>query len=104
MNNVSGINEEKLGNLILDIYDYADKVNQILNNIDELILKSNSYFKCDSSDRVRNRYQELTFNFATLKQNMLNCASDLVKAKYRYQGMDGDVKQVALKGISNIDI
>lgn len=104
MNDVSGINEEKLESLILDIYDYADKVNQILNNIDELILKSNNYFKSDSSDCVRNRYQQLTFNYTTLKQNMLNCANDLVKVKYRYQNMDSDIKQVALKGISNIDI
>lgn len=103
MGNISGINEVKLDNLVLDIYDYTDKVNQILNNIDELILKSSNYFKCDSSDYIRNRYQQLAFNYTTLKQNMLNCANDLIKVKHHYQNIDSDVKQVAQKGISNIN-
>lgn len=104
MNNTSGINDEKLDSLVLDIYDYADRINQILNNIDELISMSNEYFKCESADQLKKRYQELELSFPVLKQNILNCANDLVKAKYSYQDIDSNVKQVVLQGISKIDI
>lgn len=104
MNQASGINEERLDSLVLDIYDYAEKVNQILNSIDELIIKSNTYFKCESADKVRTHYQELDSSSTMLKQNMLNCANDLARVKYRYQEMNDDIKKIALQGMNKIDI
>lgn len=104
MNQASGINEERLDSLVLDIYDYAEKVNQILNSIDEIIVKSSGYFKCESADKIRIHYQELEGSGITLKQNILNCANDLVKAKYRYQELNDDIKIIALQGINKIDI
>lgn len=100
---VRGINEEKIDYLILDIYDYADRINQILNNIDELILKSNDYYNCESNVIFVNHYKELSFNSQILKQNILTTASDLVKAKHHYNNINDELKKVALQGINNIN-
>lgn len=104
MPDVRGINEEKIDYLVLDIYDYAERVNQILNNIDELMIKSNEYYNCESNQTIINHYKELSFNFPVLKQNILTTANDLVKVKHHYSNANDEAKRITLQGINNINI
>ena len=104
MRNVSGIEEEKIGYLVLDIYDYVDRISQVLNQIDEIMLSSNDYFKCESGDKLRSHYKEIQNNHNILKQNLMNCSEGLIRAKNGYLNLDSEIKKVALQGISKIDI
>lgn len=104
MANISGIDDEKLGYLVLDIYDYVDRINQVLNQIDEIMLLSDNYFKCESADKIRNHYKELKDNFPILKENIMNCSESLIKVKHQYTNIDSELKKVALQGINKIDI
>ena len=86
INNVAGsslrgINEQTINQLNLDIYDYVEKINNTLSQIEHLVDESRSYFISDDGEDFRRRFESLSVNFPIVCQNILSYVDDLNKAK-----------------------
>lgn len=79
-----GINEGKLDSLILQIHDYAERINNKFNLLEQLVYDSQSFFQCDVGDEFRTKFGETKSNFTIVNKNILNIASDLVRVKENY--------------------
>lgn len=89
--NSKGVNEEKLDKLVIEIYDYADKIKSILNEVDDLVTSTNNFFICDSGTEFRNKFNTLKTNFSNVNGNIISYAEDLVNAKISFQKIDSDL-------------
>ncbi len=89
--NSKGVNEEKLDKLVIEIYDYADKIKLILNEVDDLVASTNNFFICDSGTDFRNKFNTLKTNFSIVNGNIISYAEDLVNAKISFQKIDSDM-------------
>lgn len=85
LNDTISINEENLNKLILDIYDYNEKINNILNQIIDLIAGSKDYFKCSVETELLNKLSYLEDNKNNLIYNITNYANDLMKVKMNFK-------------------
>ena len=84
INPINGINEALIDKLIIEIYDYADKINSTLTCIDELVQNTNIYFDCESADLFRNNFNNVKANFKIVNKNILDYSNDYVKIKNNY--------------------
>ncbi len=89
--NSKGINEEKLDKLVIEIYDYADKIKLLLNEVDDLATSTNNFFICDSGTDFRNKFNSLKTNFSIVNGSIISYAEDLVNAKINFQKIDSDL-------------
>lgn len=80
----NGISETGIDKLMMDIIDYAEKMNQILNNISNLVEDTKEFYDCDSGEKFRNRYGELQQSFSTVNKNILSYNTDLLNVKLDY--------------------
>lgn len=96
------INEPALDRLILDIYDHCSKVNNILNQINDLILDSQNYFDCDANKYLLKQYSEMKFNIDNFKSNISTYAADLTKVKNRFKVKDSNLTQQIQTQIAKI--
>lgn len=92
MNKVSGINEQGIDRLILDIADYAEKIQKNYNLIEELVDSTSNFLKGDIGTNYRNNFtKNFKYNFQTINKNILSYTSDLSLVKRRYQNKVGDI-------------
>lgn len=89
--NSKGINEEKLDKLVIEIYDYADKIKLLLNEVDDLVAETNNFYICDNGNDFRNKFNTLKTNFTIVNGNIISYAEDLVNAKISFQKIDSDM-------------
>lgn len=82
-NYVSGIST-KIDKVILEINDYAEKISNILTNIDDLVDKNIVYFNCSSKEKFIKIHNENRSNFQIVVKNILSYADDLTKLKNNY--------------------
>lgn len=76
-----GINEAKLDSLILQIGEFAERINNKFNLIEQLVSESSSYFQCDPGTDFRLKFNSTKSNFEIVNKNILNMAADLVSVK-----------------------
>ena len=82
--NVVGISEEKIDKLIIEITEYANKINKIFNQASELVDKTKTYYISESGDKFREKYLEFSDNYKTFNQNILSYAKELTVVKKKY--------------------
>ena len=83
--NTSGINEHQIDKLTIDIMEYADRINKVLNQIQELVNSSGLYLNSESGNTFRENFKLIEKNYQTMNQNILSYASDFVKVKAIYR-------------------
>lgn len=83
--NTSGINEHQIDKLTIDIMEYADRINKVLNQIQELVNSSGLYLKSESGNTFRENFKLIEKNYQTMNQNILSYARDFVKVKAIYR-------------------
>lgn len=98
---VIGINEQAIEKLILDVYDYADRINNILNAMDDVVQGTTSYFNDDSSNNFRHKFEQLKINFPIVNHNIQTYGEDLVRLKNNYFNTVSDVTQIVKKQTAN---
>jgi len=76
-----GFNEQSISRLNLDIYDYVEKVNNTLSQIEHLVSESRNYFISDDGDDFRRKFELLATNFPIVCQNILSYVDDLNRAQ-----------------------
>lgn len=101
--NEIGINIDSVDKLILDIYNYAERVNKTLNQISNVVDQTKSFYVCDAADNYRNKFNSFRTNFSIVNKNLISYAEDLIKLKNRYQNISDDMTQIVRKQIANIE-
>lgn len=101
---VVGINEQILDKLILDIYDYADRINRTLNSIEDVVAGSSSYFNDDVANSFRYKFEQLKLNFPMVNHNILSYANDLVKVKRNFSDTTSDMIYTIKKKTNEISM
>lgn len=100
MQNESGINEEKLNKLILDIYNYSEKINKTLNQISEVVDKTKKIYSSKEADLYRSKYENFRVNYVNVIKNINRYAEDLILVKQKYSNFDINAsKRVLLEKI-----
>lgn len=102
--NEVGINLDSVDKLILDIYNYADRVSKTLNQIADVVDDTKKFYDCDAADEYRKKFNSFRTNFKVVNKNLVSYANDLIKLKNRYQNMSDDMTQSIKKAIANIEV
>lgn len=102
--NEVGINLDSIDKLILDIYNYAERVNKTLNQISDVVDQTKTFYNCEDADNYRNKFNSFRTNFKIVNQNLISYAEDLIKLKNRYQNMSVEMTQTINKAIANIEV
>lgn len=86
--NIKGINEEGLDILIKEFYNSIETINKTFTNINDLIVETKEYFKCDNADLLRNKFDEFKINFDKINNKLLSYSDYLVNVKIKYQNLN----------------
>ena len=70
MEKLTGINEQNMKSLILDIYECRDKISKILNDAQFLMEKTKDYYLSEDGDLIRRKFNELCYNNKILLNNI----------------------------------
>ena len=100
--NERGINEIALDKVIVDIYDYCDKLRFILSQINDLVAGTSDYYKCSEADAFRRKYEIFSRNFPTLLDSVISYAEDLVGVKTNYTRINEDITTLVKTGTTNV--
>lgn len=76
-----GINEDKIDKLVLDIYDYIERINGTLNSIENEINNTASCFDCDSGRELRSKFNNQKPMFSVINDNLMKDTDTLIKVK-----------------------
>lgn len=101
--NEVGINIDSVDKLILDIYNYAEKIGKTLDQISDTVSDTKEFYKCSAATEYRNKFNDFKANFKTVRQNVNSYAEDLIKLKNRYQNINDDLTQTIKKATANIE-
>ena len=88
MNNNSGINDQKIDKLILDIYEINEKVRKTLDQISETMEKTKTSWKSSEANQLRNTYDNFKTNYNIIVKNINSYAEDFTKLKNSYKRND----------------
>ncbi len=102
MNEVTGINEDRINNLILEIGNYQDEVSNIFNSIEDTVNNLYSGYVCEAGSVFSRKFDTMKRNFPTVKKNMETYAEDLIRAKDNTARVVTNASSVVQTGISNI--
>lgn len=81
----NGVSNEGIDKLMLDVIDYADKMNKVLNQIADLINDTEVYFSCESGDKFRDQFNMLKVSNPIINKNILSYNDDYMNVKKNYQ-------------------
>lgn len=83
--NIVAINSESLKKLILDIYDYRDKLSKILQDAELVVKSTEIFYKTLDGDEFRKKFEKLSVNFPKILSNLKSYGDDLsiVLSKYK---------------------
>lgn len=102
MEDLISINEEGIDKLVLDLSDHFEKINNILNQINDLIYESKSYFNCSVNDQLIKQYSEMKLNIDNFKANISSYSIDLIKVKNRFRQNDSNLSVTIKQQITKI--
>ena len=77
MNDVIGIDKERLKTIIINIYEYRDKINTILNDAQYLIEETKQYYKSEDGDYLRKKFSQFYDNKLIILENIKSYCNDL---------------------------
>ncbi len=83
--NWNGINTEGVEKIMVDILDYTERANKILNNISVIVADTSTCFDCESGANFRNQFELIKSGFTTFNKNFLSYNTDLMRVVQNYQ-------------------
>lgn len=75
---VTGIKEEELGSLGLEVMGYAEKISEIFDRIESAMDRIPACFQGVPSEEINQRYQEIRSNCSVMKDNVTSYSDDLI--------------------------
>ena len=103
MENNIGINEEKLDKLILDIYNYCEKINVTLNQVSDVVEDTKVFYTGDVADSFRKKFSLYSSNFLNIRANLCSYADDLIKLKSKINLIDYNSASTVKRSANSID-
>lgn len=103
IHNATAINEQLVERLILNLGDYAERSNRIINDINSLAAGSKSYFDCDAANKFRNKCEQITSEKNTLNKNILSYTNDLVRLKSHYEKISSETAAILKSAESKVE-
>lgn len=101
VNDVSGINEAGLDQIMMDIVDICGQLKNDMNHINDIIVNSQNYFTGPAGDEFRRKFATMNSQFTILNDNILSYKSDLMQVKLSYIQMEqmasDDLKEASKK-------
>ena len=85
---VSGINEDELSNLSLEVTDYADRISEIFDKIDSYMDKLPNYYQGTSCSSLIEYYSELSSYYSIIKGNINSYSDDFIELIKKMQEND----------------
>lgn len=76
---MSGINEDELGSLALEILDYVDRISDLFSKIDSEVAKLPSSYKGRASTEFIGMYNDFSQNYHVIKGNLKSYSDDLIE-------------------------
>lgn len=74
---ILAINEDNLKTMILDIYEYRDRVSKILEEAQILVKAIKSFYNSEDGIEFINKFNDFSLNFPTFLNNIESYAEDL---------------------------
>ena len=99
---VIGINEENLNNLILELGNRNDTILDLFNQIEDKVINSQTFFKCESGNAFRTKFESIKAGFPQIKQNLEVYCTDLINAKTGNIEIDSTALRKAMNGAENL--
>ena len=90
----TAINESLIDRLILNLGEYAEKSNKIINEINALAASTKSYYECENGDKFRTKCEQITSEKDTLNKNILSYTNDFVHLKQHYAKISGETAAI----------
>lgn len=84
-NDVVGVNEKKLDDLVLNIYSLSDQLAKIFEKIEENVSSTNNFYQSSDGDAYRKKFYQYIGNFDTVVSNMRLYGDDLLRVKFHYK-------------------
>lgn len=101
VNDVSGINETGIDQIMIDIVDACGQLKNNMNTINDIIVNSQNYFMGQAGDEFRQKFSKINSQFTILNDNILSYKSDLMQVKLSYMQMEqvasDDLKEASKK-------
>lgn len=88
MEEVIGINEQKLKQINQEILDYHKEIKNIFNTYTNIIEKTNIYFKGENAEIFRKKYKTFSNNFIAINKSFLIYSNDLLTLIEKYSHLD----------------
>lgn len=88
------INEEKLKALILEIYEYRDKVSKILDDAEILADSTKLFYDSEDGEKFRQRFNKFSTNFSTFIKNIQSYGEDLNVMLTKHKQMQNKVVDI----------
>lgn len=84
MENISGVNDQKIDLLIKDIYSYYDRIREIFNEVENIMDSTSTFYKSETANLIRHEFQQYKDKFYIVGKNILSYADDMEKVKKNY--------------------
>ena len=91
MTNISGINEDGIDKLILDIYNCHENIHKELEKIYENIEKTEVIFKSNLSNKMRYKFDNNKIKIDNTFYKLENYIDILLKVKNKYQELNTEI-------------
>lgn len=101
--NDRGMSLDRINKLMTDIYDYADKSNRILKDIESLANDTQEYFVSDEANLFRNKISELLHESTTINKNILSYNTDMMTVKNRYMDINDGGLKIMQKAVNSVE-
>ena len=74
----SGINEDALASLSVNILDYSDSIMELFEKIDDQMGRLSKYYDSEACKIIISKYNDLALNYEIIKNNFCVYSDDLV--------------------------
>jgi len=75
----TGIREEDLTNLCIEIVKYSDDISELFGKVDDDMAEAKEIYKGTSADTLFNSYDDFRKNYAIVKSNINSYSDDLTE-------------------------
>ena len=100
--NLLGINEDGISKIVLEIYDYSERINSILNSIEDNMDEANSSLMINDQKILNNKISLMKDNFLNFKNNILSYSDEMLRVKQGYRQIDENVSSGTTKAAQSI--
>lgn len=101
--NNRGMSLDRIDKLMTDIYDYAEKSNKILKDIESLANETKEYFISDEGNLFRTRINELLHESTTINKNILSYNTDMMTVKNHYLNINDSGTKIMEEAAKSVE-